>query len=110
MSLVNDILDFSQIEAGKFSLVPGKFDIRQAIQESIDLIAKQAREKNLVVCSEVPSYIPQIVVSDLNRFKQVLINLLGNTVKFTFQGHVKVRVSMPSLALEAKNRDTFVSK
>jgi len=109
MSLINDILDYSRIESGKFSLNKDYFDIRLAIQECMDLIRFQTKQKGVRLLSEVQSDVPQMVFSDVNRFKQVLINLLGNAVKFTLEGHIKVKATLLSLKTETIAKDLFSS-
>jgi signal transduction histidine kinase/DNA-binding response OmpR family regulator len=89
--LINDILDFSKIEAGKMELRPVVFDLRRAIEEVVELIAPRAHAKGLLLESYVDRDVPHRANGDVVRIRQVLLNLLGNAVKFTDQGSVTVR-------------------
>ena len=90
LSVINDLLDFSRLAAQKFSLVKTSFDIRKKLQEAVDLVELQCTQKGLYVKLNVDLFVPDVVYTDPNRLKQVLLNLLGNAVKFTFQGGIRV--------------------
>ena len=90
LTIVNDILDFSKIEAGKLVLETVDFDLRQVVEEATELLFPQANAKNLELLSWVPAAVPVLVHGDPGRIRQVLVNLLGNAVKFTEQGEVVV--------------------
>ncbi len=92
LSIINDILDFSKIEAGKMELERRPFNLRECIEESLDLLATRALEKKLDLHYEVAEVIPETVEGDTQRLRQVLVNLIGNALKFTEQGGVVVRV------------------
>ncbi len=92
LTVVNDILDFSKIEAGKFDLDPVEFDLHDAVRGSCKALAIRADEKGLeFVCSIRPD-VPAMVVGDHGRLRQVLLNLLGNAIKFTEKGRVALRL------------------
>jgi signal transduction histidine kinase len=92
LSLVYDILDFSQIRAGKFRLNKERFDIRSAVEKTSSLIMYQASQKGIIVsCTFNPNIYP-FIINDEQRFKQVLLNLLGNAIKFTNEGFIKIHV------------------
>ncbi|NJL23073.1 MAG: GAF domain-containing protein, partial [Leptolyngbyaceae cyanobacterium SM1_3_5] len=93
LSIVNDILDFSKIEAGKLDLEQQPFDLRSCIEDAIDLLAPKALEKNLDLTYLIEADVPNIIVGDENRLRQVLVNLLSNAVKFTAAGEVTITVS-----------------
>ncbi|MDX1971992.1 MAG: ATP-binding protein [Candidatus Sumerlaeia bacterium] len=93
LSLINDILDFSKIEAGKLVLESLVFNIRESIQETINLMAHWAEQKQLNLHFEFSRRLPSLVLSDPVRLRQVLLNLLGNALKFTERGEIRVRVS-----------------
>ncbi|MBD3419181.1 MAG: response regulator [Chitinivibrionales bacterium] len=88
LSLINDILDFSKIEAGKIETEEIEFDIRTAIENAMELAAFKAHEKELEIASIISSRIPSRVIGDPGRFRQVIVNLAGNAVKFTDKGEV----------------------
>ncbi len=94
LSLVNDILDFSKIEAGQLKLEWTPFDLRRAAEDVYRLLLPQATSKGLHLQCEVDQEVPQVVVGDLNRIQQILINLMGNAVKFTAKGAVSVRLRL----------------
>jgi signal transduction histidine kinase/DNA-binding response OmpR family regulator/HPt (histidine-containing phosphotransfer) domain-containing protein len=101
LTIINDILDFSKIEAGKMELENRPFDLRAAIEESLDLLAPRTLDKQLDLVYEADPKIPQMIVGDGQRLRQVLVNLLGNAVKFTEKGDVLVRVEgLPAAAGE----------
>jgi len=92
LGLINDILDFSRIEAGQLLLEEISFDLREVVEESAELLAPRAAEKGLdLVLRYVPGT-PRFVVGDPARIRQVVLNLVGNAVKFTQEGHVVLRV------------------
>ncbi|MFP5506858.1 MAG: ATP-binding protein, partial [Gammaproteobacteria bacterium] len=92
--IVNDILDFSKIESGKLSIENIPFDLREALEDSIDLMAPVAHGKGLELILIIYSDVPLALYGDSNRIRQVLLNLLGNALKFTSQGSVVVRVML----------------
>jgi signal transduction histidine kinase/CheY-like chemotaxis protein len=94
--VINDILDFSKIEAGKLELEVLDFDLRCAIEESIDMVAYQAERKGLELACLVHSDVPRFVRGDPARLRQVLLNLLNNALKFTERGEVVLTVSLES--------------
>ncbi|HEV2329979.1 MAG TPA: response regulator [Verrucomicrobiae bacterium] len=96
LTIINDILDFSKIEAGKLELNPHPFSLRAAIEETIDLMAARAFEKNLDLIADIADEIPEKIVSDPLRLRQVLTNLLSNAIKFTKSGHVILSARMIS--------------
>ena len=92
LTIINDILDFSKIESGKLELDHHPFEIHACIEEALDLLAPKAAEKNLDLAYQLDETIPKILVSDLTRLRQILVNLIGNAVKFTTHGEVVVDV------------------
>jgi len=93
LTIINDILDFSKIESGKLELESHPFELHTCIEEVLDLLASQAAEKRLDLAYEVEDAIPKILVSDVTRLRQILVNLIGNAVKFTSAGEVVVQVA-----------------
>jgi two-component system sensor histidine kinase/response regulator len=91
LSVINDILDFSKVEAGKLELVDDRFDVRDVVESVCALLAEKAHSKGLELVHLVYRNIPNRVVGDADRLRQVLTNLVGNAVKFTHQGEIVVR-------------------
>ncbi|MBW8863736.1 MAG: response regulator, partial [Verrucomicrobia bacterium] len=104
LSIINDILDFSKIEAGKMELERRPFDLRSSIEESLDLLAPRALDKSLDLVYQVDERLPAIVEGDGQRLRQVLVNLIGNALKFTERGEVFTRVQkLPLSPAESEN-------
>ena len=97
LTVINDILDFSRIEAGKLTIEEHPFDLRTCLEESFDLILGKAAEKQLNLAFIIEDGVPQSIASDSGRVRQILVNLLGNAIKFTAQGEVLVQVSASRL-------------
>lgn len=91
--IINDILDFSKIEAGKLELEKQPFALDRCLDESISLVAQDAREKRLKVAYDIAENVPDLIEGDVTRLLQVLVNLLSNAIKFTEQGQVFVWVT-----------------
>ncbi|NJN67687.1 MAG: PAS domain S-box protein [Chloroflexaceae bacterium] len=93
LTLINDILDFSKIDAGRLDLEHAPFNLRTGIEEVLELLAPKADEKGIELVYWIDPSTPDMLVGDLVRLRQILINLVGNGVKFTEQGEVVVTVS-----------------
>jgi len=93
LSIINDILDFSKIEAGRMDLENHPFNLRECIEGAVDLLASQANKKELELACLIETTVPAAVYGDASRVRQILINLLGNAIKFTEKGEVVVIVS-----------------
>ena len=93
LTIVNDILDFSKIEAGKLDLEEVPFELRTLVRDTVRSMALRAQQKGLVLRSHVPAHLPRMVKGDPGRLRQVLINLLGNAIKFTEHGSVTLSLS-----------------
>ncbi|HME39914.1 MAG TPA: ATP-binding protein [Steroidobacteraceae bacterium] len=93
LAIINDILDFSKIEAGAMTLENIPFNLSEAIEEVAGLMAGRAEEKHLELDLSIGPNVPLRVVADPGRLKQVLVNLIGNAIKFTTSGHVYVEVT-----------------
>lgn len=93
LGIISDILDFSKIEAGKMELNPIKFDLIKLIEETIDIIKFHATKKGIELLLNISNKTPRFIIADPIRLKQVLINLLGNGIKFTENGEVELSVS-----------------
>ncbi len=95
--IINDILDFSKIEAGQLELVEEEFELAEVVEEAMDLIAVKVTEKRLELSCIMEPGLPQTLLGDGQRLRQVLINLLSNAVKFTDMGEIAVQVSLIEL-------------
>lgn len=94
INVINDILDFSKIESGHMELASEDFDLRKCIEDVLDIFAVKAAELQLDLIYDMEEDVPAQIVGDQLRLRQVLINLVGNSIKFTEQGEVFVRVSL----------------
>ena len=92
LTLINDILDFSKIESGRFDIEDQPFDLVRCVEESVDLLAVRASEKRLELSADIDPTLPRWVHGDVTRLRQILVNLLGNAVKFTATGEVALTV------------------
>ena len=99
LRIINDILDFSKIEAGKLEMEIIDFDLRGTLDEVGDLMALKAHEKGLEFVSNIHRHVPLLLFGDPGRLRQILINLVGNAIKFTEKGEIAIHVS-----LEEKDR------
>ena len=97
LDLINNILDFSKIEAGKLSLEPHAFHVRACVEDALELVVVQAAEADLELAYEIDDAVPDAVVADSARLRQILANLLANAVKFTGRGEVVVKVGARAL-------------
>ena len=92
LAIINDILDFSKIESGKLTLETQPFNLRECVEDALDLLAANAAQKGLDLVSHMDDDVPETVVGDVTRVRQILVNLIGNAVKFTHKGEVAVHV------------------
>lgn len=93
MMLISDILDFSKIEAGRIEIEQREFELCRCVEETLEMLAQRAAEKGIELTCEIGSGVPAVVQGDAVRLRQVLLNLLGNALKFTEQGEVGVSIS-----------------
>jgi two-component system sensor histidine kinase/response regulator len=96
LTVINDILDFSKIEVGKLSLDPIEFNLRDHLGQAMKTLAARAHQKNLELAYFVPPELPNFFVGDPVRLRQVILNLVGNAIKFTGRGEVVLRVEAGS--------------
>ena len=104
LTIINDILDLSKIEAGKLDLNPHSFNLRACIEETLDLMAARAFEKNLDLLCDIADEIPVTIENDSLRIRQVLTNLLSNATKFTKTGEVSLQVRTIASKTEGSGR------
>ena len=113
LNVINDILDFSKVEAGRLELEELDFELRETIESVCDLLAQRAHDKRLELVAVVDEGVPETLVGDAGRLRQVLMNLIGNAVKFTETGEVSIRVGVasseaPQVCLRFEVRDTGI--
>ncbi|HTV18599.1 MAG TPA: ATP-binding protein [Polyangiaceae bacterium] len=117
LTIVNDVLDFSKLDADKYALAPTASSVRDLVQQTVQLFEAKAGEKGLALAARVDDSVPELVVLDADRVRQVLSNLLSNAIKFTPRGSVDVQVQAQPAAksdsgathrLEFSVRDTGV--
>lgn len=94
LGIINDVLDFSKLEAGKVNLDKTDFNLEQLVNETTKAVEFKAREKGIPLAVKINPNVPQAVMADAGRLRQILLNLLGNAVKFTSEGHIDVYVKM----------------
>lgn len=92
LTIINDILDFSKLDAGQMELDPAPFNIREAVEDVATLVSSKVAEKDLELIVRVDPNIPETLVGDVGRLRQIITNLMSNAVKFTEQGHVYINV------------------
>jgi signal transduction histidine kinase/DNA-binding response OmpR family regulator len=92
LTVINDILDFSKIEAGKLELDPAEFNVRELIEGTAKMLAVRAHQKGLELVCDIANSVPESVVGDAPRIRQILVNLIGNAAKFTERGEIVLTV------------------
>ena len=109
--IINDILDFSKIEAGRLILEVANFSPRTVIQDVVSLLSEQAHRKGLVLTNRIEADVPALMSGDSSRLRQILLNLVGNALKFTEQGQVNISVQThktKAFALDFRITDTGI--
>ena len=101
LAIINDILDFSKIEAGRLELEPVPFALRETLAETVKTLASLAHAKSLELAYEIRPGVPDDLVGDIGRIGQILVNLVGNAIKFTERGEVAVRVDTESVTADS---------
>ncbi len=116
LMILNDVLDFSKIDAGKLELDPHPFRLRETVDDALRMFAIRAEEKQLEIICSVAADVPDALVADAGRLRQVLVNLIGNAIKFTQAGEISIRLSLAaeqprdtrSVMLSIEVRDTGI--
>lgn len=116
--ILNDILDFSKLEAGKIDVERIDYDLNRVVAASLTLMRNRAEEKGLQLNAEVDPHLPRYLVGDPNRLRQIMLNLLGNAIKFTETGHVDLvvrgehdaRESTPNIRFEIRDTGVGISR
>ena len=106
--LIDDILDFSKIEAGKLELEIHPFDIRHCMHDAVVLLGPQAAAKGIQLAEHIEEKVPKMIFSDATRLRQVVVNLVGNAIKFTAQGKVELNVYPEGDQLRFEVHDTGI--
>ncbi len=96
LAIINDILDFSKIEARKMELSPAPFMLRENVGTTMKALAVRANEKGIELVVEIPEEVPDQMVGDWGKLRQVLVNLVGNAIKFTEKGEIVLRIQLES--------------
>lgn len=108
LALINDILDYSKIEAGKLELLPVESDVRALIEGVVELLAPRAYEKGIELAAYIDPTLPQHLMLDTDRLRQVLFNLIGNAIKFTETGGATLTATRVTGGIEISVRDTGI--
>ncbi len=113
LGIINDILDYSKVESGKLALEEIPFDLAKTVESSLELLRHRAKEKGLELQSSFGNKVPRFLIGDPTRIGQILINLVGNAIKFTERGHVRVdlqcrRESAASAVIKLTVSDTGI--
>ncbi|MBM5572159.1 MULTISPECIES: hybrid sensor histidine kinase/response regulator [Deefgea] len=103
LSLINDLLDYSKIEAGHLELEKIEFDLRRLVDDVLDIVAEKVEQKGLMLYTQIDTAFPEKVIGDPGRFRQILLNLINNATKFTASGHIILRLALLQQQGEALN-------
>jgi signal transduction histidine kinase/DNA-binding response OmpR family regulator len=107
LAVINDILDYSKIESGKFELELNDFDLHALVEESVDMYASRAYEKGLDIGAIIDTDVPNWLNGDPTRIQQILTNLISNAVKFTSTGEIAIRVSLENMHKHDESSDVI---
>jgi len=110
LTIINDILDFSKIEAGKLDMENQIFDLRDCLESAVDLLAFKAAEHGLELGCVIESNVPETIMGDVTRLRQIIVNLLSNAVKFTQQGEIALEVKVESSRFNVEPFDAAQGK
>jgi len=112
LTIINDILDYSKIEAGRIDLEEAPFDLRLCIEDALDLFTSKAAEKEIELAYSLSADTPGWIIGDVTRLRQIVVNLVGNALKFTAEGEIVVTVEVvvrePAMKLQVGVRDTGI--
>ncbi len=113
LAIINDILDLSKIEAGKFELVPSIFDVHTLVNSVVEIFWFTVQSKGVTLLAEITQQVPRFLSADLVRLRQILYNLVGNAVKFTHEGQIHITLQVLStdgqqIELELQVKDTGI--
>jgi signal transduction histidine kinase/CheY-like chemotaxis protein len=108
MTVINDVLDYSQFDAGRLTARAETFALRETVQHAVDLFLPRVKSMHLKFQCEIDLSVPQWVSTDRHRLMQILVNLIGNAIKFTHEGHVLVRVERTTSGVLFNVKDTGI--
>jgi signal transduction histidine kinase/CheY-like chemotaxis protein len=109
LNIINDILDFSKIEAGKLMIDDTAFRLNEVVEETVDMLAIRAQEKNLEIICKIDPQLPAQFLGDAVRIRQILVNLIGNAIKFTSEGEIVVSVQQHVQTQGSQTRHLAIS-
>ncbi|NEQ69575.1 MAG: response regulator [Symploca sp. SIO2D2] len=98
VDIINDILDYSKIEAGRVDLEEDLFSLRECVEQALDIFIEQVSSKDLELAYYIEKDVPETIIGDASRLRQILVNLIGNAIKFTHKGHIYINVCSSLLA------------
>jgi CheY-like chemotaxis protein/two-component sensor histidine kinase len=101
LNIVNDILDFSKLNAGKLELNKKGFELRKTIHQTTELLEPLITEKNIALVQTIDEQVPEILIGDAYRIRQILFNIIGNAIKYTIEGSINVSVSYKNINMNA---------
>ena len=110
LAIINDILDFSKIQANKLEIERRPYDLRELVDSALDIVVAPATQKGLEVVAMVDHRVPECIVGDQTRLKQILVNLLNNAVKFTHEGRVSLMIAPDQAATDGDSGEIDISK
>jgi len=108
LTVINDVLDYSQLQAGQIKVQPEVFELRETVNTAFELFGPRVHSMHLTYKCEIDAAVPHWVRADRHRLMQILVNLLGNAIKFTHQGHVTLRVQQQPLCVFFSVRDSGI--
>ncbi|CAH8299349.1 unnamed protein product [Eruca vesicaria subsp. sativa] len=109
VSLINEVLDQAKIESGKLELEEVRFDLRGILDDVLSLFSGKSQEKGLELAVYISDHVPEMLIGDPGRFRQILTNLMGNSIKFTEKGHIFVTVHLVEELLDSSDVETSTS-
>jgi PAS domain S-box-containing protein len=109
LTVINDILDFSKVEAGKVELELRAFNLRDCLETALKTLANRADEKGLEILCDIASEVPEVACGDSTRLRQIVLNLIGNSIKFTHEGEVTLKVQPESSDADSDSIHFIVS-
>ncbi|AJY77478.1 histidine kinase [Paenibacillus beijingensis] len=107
LNVINDILDYAKIEAGKMELEEVQFQLQSCLDETLDMFIAKSRERNLDITCTIDPAIPEFVYGDATKLRQILINLVGNAIKFTNEGSIQIYVRAAEQSNQGGNRQPY---